>query len=403
MNMKHFFVMLLFAYAGAVFSQDVIVKKDGSTIISKVLEIDKNTVKYKKFSNLEGPTYSIDVAELSSVNYANGERDVFPDVNGNTGNTSQTTPTGTSEASLQKNMDYLNSYNSYSVNYRSDKVGGAAKRAFYTLAITDNSVVMNDDLSCSVSIGQVNMGGARGASTQVQFSKGFSKGLGYYHFTNQALQITLTNNTKKTIYIDLANSFYRRGLEASPYYIPQASSTMQSSTMGVSVGIPTFFGSVGVGSSNTHAVSVTTYTQRIIAIPPQSVKSLEPEMLFPKDYEGTEGLTVNFTTSRMAYFPVVNIGNAQMLNGEVITFSNANSPIKIGAYITYAFDENMSATNNLSIDMYAREMIGFPYPSGAAAFCANAEKFIEIKGNPLSFITVIDDGSGKNGVMNILK
>lgn len=86
-----------------------------------------------------------------------------------------------------------------------------------------------------------------------------------------------------------------------------------------------------------------------------------------------------------------------------ITFSNANSPIKIGAYITYAFDENMSATNNLSIDMYAREMIGFPYPSGAAAFCANAEKFIEIKGNPLSFITVIDDGSGKNGVMNILK
>lgn len=48
-------------------------------------------------------------------------------------------------------------------------------------------------------------------------------------------------------------------------------------------------------------------------------------------------------------------------------------------------------------------MVGFPYPTGAAAFCANAEKYIEIAGDPLSFITVINDGFGSNGTMILPK
>ena len=402
-TMRKLVVLALFAYSGAIFAQDVIVKKDGSTIISKVLEVDKKTIKYKKFSNLGGPTYSVDVEEITSINYENGERDVFTETNKKTENTSTTAPapTGASEASRKINEDYLNSYNNYSVKYTSDKVGGPAKRALFTLAYGENSVIMNDELSASINIGQVSLGNARGQSTPAQFSRTFSKGLGYQYFMNQALLITLTNKTQKTIYVDLANSFYRRGQEASPYYIPKATSTMQSTTGSVSVGIPTFFGAVGVGSSQTNAVSVTTYTQRIIAIPPQTTKSLEPEMLFPKDYNGTEGLTVNYSTSRMGYFPVINIGNQQMSNGDIISFSHENSPIKIGAFITYGFDESMSATETLSIDLYAREMTGFPFPAGAAAYCANAEKFIEKKGSTLSFITVVDDGKGKNGIMTI--
>lgn len=38
-------------------AQDVIVKRDGSTIISKVLEVNTGDIKYKKFSNQGGPTY----------------------------------------------------------------------------------------------------------------------------------------------------------------------------------------------------------------------------------------------------------------------------------------------------------------------------------------------------------
>jgi len=41
----------------AVFAQDVIVKKDGSTILAKVLEVNTDNIKYKKHSNQNGPTY----------------------------------------------------------------------------------------------------------------------------------------------------------------------------------------------------------------------------------------------------------------------------------------------------------------------------------------------------------
>ena len=39
-----------------VAAQDVVVKKDGSTILAKVLEVNQDNIKYKKFSNQNGPT-----------------------------------------------------------------------------------------------------------------------------------------------------------------------------------------------------------------------------------------------------------------------------------------------------------------------------------------------------------
>lgn len=65
--------------ATSVFAQDVIVKKDGSTILSKVVEIGTEEVKYKKHSNQNGPTYTIQKAEIQAINYENGEKDTFTD------------------------------------------------------------------------------------------------------------------------------------------------------------------------------------------------------------------------------------------------------------------------------------------------------------------------------------
>lgn len=64
-------------FSVAAHAQDVIIKKDGGTIVSKVLEIDDTVVKYKKFSNLEGPTYSISKVEVNCINYENGEKETF--------------------------------------------------------------------------------------------------------------------------------------------------------------------------------------------------------------------------------------------------------------------------------------------------------------------------------------
>lgn len=78
-NMKRiiYTLVLLFISIINANSQDVIVKKDNSTIISKVTKVSQTEIEYKKWSNLDGPTYTINKSEVSSVNYENGDRDVF--------------------------------------------------------------------------------------------------------------------------------------------------------------------------------------------------------------------------------------------------------------------------------------------------------------------------------------
>jgi uncharacterized protein (TIGR02145 family) len=58
-------------------SQDVIFKKTGDEIQAKVLEILPDIVKYKKISNMEGPTYSILIEDVFMIKYQNGTKDVF--------------------------------------------------------------------------------------------------------------------------------------------------------------------------------------------------------------------------------------------------------------------------------------------------------------------------------------
>jgi len=75
--MKHLLAFLLLLCSASVSAQDVIVKKDGSTILSKVLEVGQEEIKYKKHDNLEGPTYIIQKSELQAINYQNGAKDTF--------------------------------------------------------------------------------------------------------------------------------------------------------------------------------------------------------------------------------------------------------------------------------------------------------------------------------------
>ncbi len=58
-------------------AQDLITKKDGTDIPAKILEITITEVKYKKFENLSGPTYTLLKSDILMVRYENGTNDVF--------------------------------------------------------------------------------------------------------------------------------------------------------------------------------------------------------------------------------------------------------------------------------------------------------------------------------------
>lgn len=70
-------LFVLLVAATSVSAQDVIVLKDGNTITSKVVEVGTKEIKYKKWSNQNGPIYTISITDIYAINYENGERETF--------------------------------------------------------------------------------------------------------------------------------------------------------------------------------------------------------------------------------------------------------------------------------------------------------------------------------------
>ena len=58
--------------ASFVNAQDMIQLKSGKTEEVQILEINKEKIKFKKSSNLNGPTYSVKLEKVASVKYENG-------------------------------------------------------------------------------------------------------------------------------------------------------------------------------------------------------------------------------------------------------------------------------------------------------------------------------------------
>ncbi len=73
------FIFLLFSIMTLqiAFAEDVIYLTNGDEIKSLVSEVTSTTVKYKKFSNVDGPTYTINKSDILMIIYANGEKDIF--------------------------------------------------------------------------------------------------------------------------------------------------------------------------------------------------------------------------------------------------------------------------------------------------------------------------------------
>lgn len=79
--MKKLFIIsliTLISYAN-LYSQDILTTKSGEDISVKVTEIGISEVKYKKFSNIEGPTYTMLKSEILIIRYQNGSKDIFND------------------------------------------------------------------------------------------------------------------------------------------------------------------------------------------------------------------------------------------------------------------------------------------------------------------------------------
>jgi TM2 domain-containing membrane protein YozV len=80
-NFKIFTLLGFFAlFELNTMAQDMITLKSGDEITALVQEIGTDDVKYKKWNNQTGPTYTLKKAEIFMIKYKNGEKDVFNEI-----------------------------------------------------------------------------------------------------------------------------------------------------------------------------------------------------------------------------------------------------------------------------------------------------------------------------------
>ena len=67
------FVVSYYTHGQTIRKNDVIVTKDKEKIEAIIQEVDASTIKYKKVSDPDGPLFTINKTEVSSIHYGNGE------------------------------------------------------------------------------------------------------------------------------------------------------------------------------------------------------------------------------------------------------------------------------------------------------------------------------------------
>ena len=72
--MKQLLIMLLLLCSIGISAQDVIVKKDGSTIVCRVVSLTDSEIIYKKWTDLNGSNFVMERSAASAINYQNGKK-----------------------------------------------------------------------------------------------------------------------------------------------------------------------------------------------------------------------------------------------------------------------------------------------------------------------------------------
>ncbi len=356
--MKAILTFLMLFLATQIFAQDVIVMKDGSTILSKVVEIGTTEVKYKKYSNLEGPNYAILKSDIMVINYENGQKDTFNDATSapaTTNANNQTSIPFEVNPNLEKdNLQLVQAFNSTSLSY----IGDDAKKKCYALAwvlgLKEGSMIETPELKATFEMkvwhGRVALTGSKVKGDRT-LSLGEPSGFNFENYQFR-LVVKLTNKTDKPLYVDLHNCFISQNGVSSPYDILSA----------------TTIGTTGRANGNT---GVGTGSERIMTIPAGQTLALSPQNI-------GEGFT--WETSRngsyqhdivKTYLPYLkekgyatNSKNnvttmfSDLQRGETVDIPMQKNVSPLSAMITYSYEETMKATQKLNMDFYVRQVMG---------------------------------------------
>ena len=340
MKNSYLSLIALFAFVNMQ-AQDVIVKKDGSTIISKVQEINEDNIKYKKFTNLNGPTYTISISDVMTINYENGEKDTFGAAASN----------NTSNNAEQINASVLKAWKDRPLpTYDGESKDKMPHILYCVLRPKDDSSIADSNVELSF----------KGSTLEYER---------WGYIIGSKLTVIVKNKSKNTIYVDLANTFIVRGDYSEPYYVPKANSTTEGTNSGAGVSFGALGLGVNVGQGTSQYNTSTIFSQRILAVPPLSSKELESKIIIPTEgNEYGDKLTMKrirrHRSSPGQREPHIYYDNLPTTVGESKQYQENDIPLKISTLLTYSEKEDASNPNTLNTNFYIRQMTGMPNHKG---------------------------------------
>lgn len=80
---KLLFIICLSIFGSSAMAQDVLLKKNGDEIQVKVVKVTDSYIEYKKWDNIDGPSYEVPAKDVFLIKYQNGSRDVISTTTGN--------------------------------------------------------------------------------------------------------------------------------------------------------------------------------------------------------------------------------------------------------------------------------------------------------------------------------
>ncbi len=169
---------------------------------------------------------------------------------------------------------------------------------------------------------------------------------------NPVLNVKIKNKSDRTVYIDLGNTFISVNDESRSYYTPGSTSTTEGQSRGVGVNLGVISGAlagVNVGSTTSSSQTTTTFSQRVVAVPPMATKSLEKQQLIVAPihqmgiYCDNNGLPRCYPEGR-------NI--PRVPEGETWTFTASDDTVRFSAMVTCSFDESCAETFSVRCGYY---------------------------------------------------
>jgi len=389
---------------GIVFccSADTILFSSGVSQDVEIKEITPTEIKYKKKSRINGPLYTVLKSDVVSINYDDGTIETL-DTNVEADNSKN------DNINALPNILEKRKYET-DVYYIGKKSNKEAKACYGLCRFDDESVLCDENIKLEYSCG-VCSPIVSNASMEISLENGpfwltntLNKPIVFW----PAIKVKLTNLSSKTIYIDLANTFFKRGSLASPYFIPSSTTNIQSETSGIGLNLGGITNALGIGGSvgnlasginlgksSTLGTATTIYSQRIISIPPQTSIELSPQLLFPPNLPtGAYKVATKHYGYSFGDWQLVGLDKTILsVNiGQTKNYDEDSSPISFGLFLSYSFNEQMSEIKSVNNTAYMSRLIGLENykPAAHARFhTKNADKLSDGFLKPLHFFLFI--------------